>query len=169
MSNGSINKTLVTLSQILDSALERGLLVSNPASSKRRRLKTLKPVRLLLETDELKDLLAVAADMDRTSLRYRIGRRPMVAVMAKSGLRVTDMCQFRWRDVDVHRQRLMIRQAKTDAGVREVDLSLDLMEGLITWLAERQANTRDEFVFAMAYRSCRRSVRTHSDPPTSAS
>ena len=31
MSNGSINKTLVALAQILESAVERGLVDSNPA------------------------------------------------------------------------------------------------------------------------------------------
>ena len=102
MSNRSINTTLSTLSQILESAVEQGLLVSNPASSKRRRLKTSKPVRRLLEADELRDLLRTAGEMDRISIRYPIGRRPMIAVMAKSGLRVTEMCQLRWRDVDVH-------------------------------------------------------------------
>jgi integrase len=148
LSNGSINKTLVTLSQILDSAVERGLLVSNPAIGRKRRLKTSKPVRRLLEADELTHLLAVAAEMDRTSRRYRIGRRPMIAVMAKSGLRVTEMCQLRWRDVDLHHQRLVIREAKTDAGVREVDLSLDVMEELMAWRASRPSSTEDEFVFA---------------------
>jgi integrase len=148
LSNGSINKTLVTLSQILDSAVDRGLLVSNPAVGRKRRLKTSKPVRRMLEADELKDLLAVAAEMDRTSQRYRIGRRPMIAVMAKSGLRVTEMCQLRWRDVDVHHQRLVIGEAKTDAGVREVDLSLDVMEELMAWRASRPSSTTDEFVFA---------------------
>lgn len=148
LSNSSINKTLVTLSQILDSAVDHGVLLSNPAVGRKRRLKTSKPVRRLLEADELKDLLAVAAEMDRTALRYRIGRRPMIAVMAKSGLRVTEMCQLRWRDVDVHHQRLVIREAKTDAGVREVDLSLDVMEELMTWRASRPSSTADEFVFA---------------------
>jgi integrase len=116
--NGSINKTLVALSQILDSAIERGLLVSNPAIGRKRWPKTSKPIRRLLEADELKDLLATAAEMDRTSTRYRIGRRPMIAAMAKSGLRVTEMCQLRWRDVDVHHQRLVIGAAKTDTGGR---------------------------------------------------
>jgi len=74
LSNGSINKTLVTLTLILESAIERGLITSNPASGRRRRLKTTKPVRRLLEADELKELLAVAAEMDRTARRYRIGR-----------------------------------------------------------------------------------------------
>jgi integrase len=142
LSNDSIKKTLVTLSQILDSAVERGLLLSNPAIGRKRRPKTSKPVRRLLEADELKDLLAVAAEMDRTSRRYRIGRRPMIAVMAKSGLRVTEMRQLRWRDVDVHHQRLVIGEAKTNAGVREVDLSLDVMEELMTWRASRPRRTK---------------------------
>jgi integrase len=42
----------------------------------------------------------------------------MVAVMAKAGLRVTEMCNLRWRDVDVHHRRLLIRHAKTAAAVR---------------------------------------------------
>ncbi len=147
MSNGSINKTLVTLAQILESAVERGLVDSNPASGRRRRLKTSKPVRRHLEADDLKELLSVAADMDRTS-PYRIGRRPMIAVMAKSGLRVTEMCLLRWRDVDVHHQRLIIGHAKTDAGVREVDLSLDVMEELMAWRASCKISDPDRFVFA---------------------
>ena len=48
--------------------------------------------------------------------------------MAKSGLRVTE--------------------AKTDAGVREVDLSLDVMEELLMWRASRPSSTPNEFVFA---------------------
>lgn len=147
LSNGSINKTLVTLSQILESAVERDLLPSNPAAGRRRRLKTSKPIRRLLEADELKDLLDVASEMDRTSRRYKIGRRPMIAVMAKSGLRVTEMCQLRWRDVDVHHQRLLIREAKTDAGVRDVDLSLDVMEELTSWRATLASSMPEEFVF----------------------
>ena len=77
-----------------------------------------------LEADDLKLLFAVAGDMDRSLYRgHRIGRRPMIAAMAKSGLRVTQMCRLRWRDVDVHHERLVIDEAKTDAGNRHVDLS----------------------------------------------
>ena len=147
MSNGSINKTLVTLAQVLESAVERGVLPSNPAAGRRRRLKESKPVRRLLEADDLKELLAVAAELDLISSRYRIGRRPMIAVMAKAGLRVTEMCQLRWRDVDVHHKRLIVREAKTDAGVREVDLSLDLLEELLAWRATSRATDPDAFVF----------------------
>ncbi|HEX8977833.1 MAG TPA: site-specific integrase [Solirubrobacteraceae bacterium] len=149
LSNESINKTLVTLTQILDSAVERGLLDSNPARGKRRRLKVAKPIRRQLEADDLKELLAVAGEMDRSLYRgHLIGRRPMIAVMAKSGLRVSEMCQLRWRNVDVHHERLVIDEAKTDAGVRQVDLSLDVMEELMAWRASRSSSTGDQFVFA---------------------
>lgn len=146
-----VNKTLVTLTQVLDSAVERDLLASNPARGKRRRLKAAKPVRRQLEADDLKELLVVAGDMDRHLFRgHRIGRRPMIAAMAKSGRRVTEMCRLRWRDVDVHHERLVIEDAKTDAGNRQVDLSLDVMEELMAWRAECQPASADAFVFPTA-------------------
>jgi site-specific recombinase XerC len=89
ISNESINKTLVLLANILDTAVEHGLLPSNPARGKPRRLKADRPPRRFLEADELAELLAVAGELDRSArFDQRIGRRPMVAVMAKSGLRV---------------------------------------------------------------------------------
>jgi integrase len=72
----------------------------------------------------------------------------MIAVMAMAGLRVTEMCKLRWRDVDVHHRRLVVGQAKTVAGVRAVDLSLDLMEELITWRALQTNISPDELVFS---------------------
>ena len=125
--------------------------MSNPARGKRRRLKAVKPVRRQLEADDLKELLQVAGEMDRHLFRgHRIGRRPMIAAMAKSGLRVTEMCRLRWRDVDVHHERLVIGEAKTDAGNRHVDLSLDVMEELMAWRAECQPASADAYVFPTA-------------------
>ena len=86
LTNESINKTLVLLANILDTAVEHGLLASNPARGKRRRLKADRPTRRFLETDEL----------DRSARAdQRIGRRPLIAVMAKSGLRVGEVCALR--------------------------------------------------------------------------
>ena len=134
MSNGSINKTLVTLTQILDSAVEHGPLTSNPAAGKRRRLKESKPIRRLLEADDLRELLYAAAELDRSSRRYRIGRQPRIAVMAKAGLRVTEMCQLRWRDVDVHHKRLVIGEAKHASGCSRLTLQLSFVGA---WLYRR--------------------------------
>ena len=149
LSNESINKTLVLLANILDTAVEHGLLASNPARGKRRRLKADRPTRRFLEADELAELLTVAGELDRSARAdQRIGRRPLISVMAKSGLRVGEVCALRWRSIDTAHQRLVIEQAKTAAGVREVDLSLDLVDELNTWRAERKPVSVDDFVFA---------------------
>jgi integrase len=142
LSNESINKTLVLLANILDTAVEHGLLASNPAQGKRRRLTADRPTRRFLEADELAELLTAAGDLDRSARAdQRIGRRPLIAVMAKSGLRVGEVCALRWRSVDTAHERLVIERAKTAAGVREVDLSLDLVDELNTWRAERKPVT----------------------------
>jgi integrase len=149
LSNESINKTLVLLANIVDTAVVHGLLASNPARGTRRRLKADRPTRRFLEADELAELLAVAGELDRSARSdQRIGRRPLIAVMAKSGLRVGEVCALRWRSVDTAHQRFVIEHAKTAAGIREVDLSLDVVEELNAWRAERKPASVDEFVFA---------------------
>ena len=74
----------------------------------------------------------------------------MIVVMAQAGLRVTELCQLRWRAVDVHHERLIVEQAKTDAGRRQVDLTLDVIEELNAWRAERGNVELDGYVFATA-------------------
>ena len=44
----------------------------------------------------------------------------------------------------------LIDEAKTDAGNRDVDLSLDVMDELMAWRAERQPAHPDEYVFPTA-------------------
>jgi integrase len=151
LSSESINRTLILLANVLDTAVEHGLLASNPARGTRRRLKAARPTRRFLEADELGELLTVAGELDRSARSdHRIGRRAMIAVMAKSGLRVGEVCALRWRSVDTVHQRLAVEEAKTAAGIRDVDLSLDLVEELNTWRAERKPDSVDEFVFATA-------------------
>jgi integrase/recombinase XerC len=149
MSNGSINQTLLALAQILDSAVERGLLPGNPARGKRRRLKHARPPRVFLERDELRDLLAAAEEMDRKVFRdHPIGRRPIIALMGQAGLRVSEVCRLRWRDVDLDRQRLIITDAKTDAGNRAVDLGDDAAARLAAWRDRCRYPDPDDPVFA---------------------
>ncbi len=63
---------------------------------------------------------------------------------------MSEVCQLRWRSADLHHKRLVIEQSKTDAGVREVDLSLDLLDELIAWRAESSPDGVDAFVFSTA-------------------
>jgi integrase len=71
-------------------------------------------------------------------------------VTAKSGLRVTEVCQVRWRSVDLHHKRLVVEQSKTSAGVLQVDLGLDLLDELLAWRAESASDGVDAFVFPTA-------------------
>lgn len=139
LSNASVNKTLKVLAQVLDDAVELGYLDSNPARGKRRRLKASKPRRTWLELHEVNALLGAAGK-----------GRPILATMLLGGLRVGEMCSLRWRDVDLAAGKLVVADAKTDAGERVVDLSPELREDLTVHRADAQkagcAGT-DDYVF----------------------
>jgi integrase len=137
LSNGSINKTLKVLAQVLEAAVEYGHLPANPASGKRRRLKARKPRRTWLEADEVRSLLSAAGK-----------GRPLLATMVLAGLRVGEATALRWRDVDLARGRLLVRTSKTDAGRRTVDLSPDLIEELKLYRAGCRDDGAEALVFA---------------------
>jgi integrase len=169
LSNESINKTLGLLAMILDVAIDHGLLETNAARGRRRRLKAVRPRRPFLEADEIQALLDAAESLDRrptvvsvvardvqrlrehdnlsypriarelgisvSHAHYLYGRatptrpdvvlvrRAIVATLVGSGLRVTELCNLEWRDVDLERGRLNVRDAKTESGIREVRMT----------------------------------------------
>jgi integrase len=65
LSHSTINATLELLSGILDEAVRRKLLATNPAREKGLRLKEQRTRGNILEIDELEDLLAAAAELDQ--------------------------------------------------------------------------------------------------------
>ena len=112
LSAGSINKCLTVLAQILDDAIEDGYLSENPARGKRRMLKTSKPRRTWLELHEAKALIEAATP-----------HRALIATMVLLGLRVGELTQLKWRDVNLAAGTLKVEDAKTDGGQRVIDLS----------------------------------------------
>jgi len=80
--------------------------------------------------------------------RDYVGRRAVVATLGGAGLRASELCDVRIRDVRLHDptgSRVRIPDAKTDAGVREVQLSPDLVEELVTHLDRlRRAGLRTD-------------------------
>jgi integrase len=63
-----------------------------------------------------------------------IGRRAIVATLGGSGVRVSELCDLRLRDLRLHAAsgaHFRIPDAKTEAGVREVQVSPDLLEELV--------------------------------------
>jgi integrase len=122
----SINKTITRLGQILEVAVERELIPRNPAKvgGKRRMVKASKPLRTYLDrAEQIEALLDAAGQLDAEApANRRIARRTLLATITFAGLRISELLALDWRDVDLAAGRLRVRQSKTDAGVRYVDL-----------------------------------------------
>jgi integrase len=71
-------------------------------------------------------------------------RRTTIAVLVGSGLRVSEMCGLTWRDVNLDKRRLDVKDAKTPTGVREVELS--------PWVVDELRNYRAALGFRRASR-----------------
>jgi integrase len=68
--------------------------------------------------------------------QHRISpRRTIIACLAGSGLRNTELCRVDVRDVDFAHRHINVEDAKTDAGIRKVDLSPMLLDDLLAWRA----------------------------------
>ncbi len=62
-------------------------------------------------------------------------RRTIIACLAGSGLRNTELCQIDIRDVDFAHRHISVEDAKSPAGIRKVDLSPMLLDDLLAWRA----------------------------------
>jgi integrase len=138
LSNGSINHTLSDLAQVLETAVEYGLISANPAAGKRRRLTARTPARPWVEPEQLPALLDTAPEgVGRTLLR----------LLAGAGLRISEALSLRWRHVDLMGAgTLLVVESKTDAGVRTVDLPAALREDLRRWWRETEFDKPDDYV-----------------------
>ena len=138
LSATSINKTITRLGQILEVAVEYGLIERNPARGKRRRLKASKPAPVWLDSaGQIAALLDAAGEIDRTARAdHRVPRRAVLATLTLAGLRIGELIELRWREVNLADGRLMVRQSKTDAGARHIDLLPALRDELAALRAE---------------------------------
>jgi integrase len=137
LSNNSINHTLSDLAQVLETAVEYGLLSSNPASGKRRRLKSARPSRPWAEPEQLPALLRAAP---------KGAGRMLLGLLAGAGLRIDEALSLRWRNVDLGAGTLTVIDAKTDAGVRAVDLTAALWGELRGWWHQSRHAGPDDYV-----------------------
>src|SRR5439155_10766941 len=82
---GSIKKLIDALTAILDDAIEDGHIERNPARTKRLRVRVPKPTRSFLEVDELRALIAAAANEDAHPgrVRPRAGAGPIAHQVAE--------------------------------------------------------------------------------------
>jgi len=153
----SINKTITRLGQILEVAVEYGLIGANPAKGRRRRLKPQKAAPVWLDRAEhIVALLDAAGELDHHAKAKGghdqkgglVYRRALLSTLVFAGLRIGELTALQWRDVDLAGNRLTVRASKTDAGMRQVDLLPALHDELAAYRA--QAASTSAFVFATA-------------------
>jgi integrase len=137
LSANTANKTLVRLSQILSVAVEYELIPANPAAGKRRRLKSTRPTRAWVEPEQLMSLLEGAG-----------AGHALIAMLVGTGLRIGEAVALCWRDVDFPTGTVRVVRSKTDAGVRVVDLTPALRDGLLAYKAGARWSAADDPVFA---------------------
>lgn len=148
LSATSCNRLVQVLAAVLEDAVEYDLIPRNPAAGKRRRLPATRPRRTYLDrADHIAALLDAAAELDRER-RGVPYRRALIATLILAGLRIGESLDLRWRDVQLANGRLVVRQSKTAAGERTVDLLPLLHDELATLAAYRSAGDLDAFVFA---------------------
>lgn len=144
----SINKTLTTLAAILETAVEYELIDRNPARGRRRRLPAVAPRRSWLDRAEhIAALLDAAGRVDEEARVRRGQRRALLATLTFTGLRLGEALSLRWRDIDLARSTITVRAAKTDAGVRVVNILPVLRDELGDYRA-RLDPAPDALIFA---------------------
>ena len=148
LSNESINKTIRLLRAILELAVEYGYIDRNPARGRKRFLREAKPSRTYLQAGQVAALLAAAAELDEQARDGGDGRRqPLFAILALAGLRIGEALDLRWRDVNLVERKLWVAEAKTDAGVREVDLTPVLQKLLTEYRGRSRYDGPEDRVF----------------------
>lgn len=127
LSNSSVNRLLELLGLIMQRAVDYEYVTRNPVrvgERSERFLPTPRKARTYLEVDELKSLLAAAGELDRAVQRsHRIGRRGAIATLSLAGFRISELCTMPCSQVDLPRARFKIPDAKTEKGVREVEMT----------------------------------------------
>jgi integrase len=71
----------------------------------------------------------------------------MLATLVFGGLRIGELLELGWRDVDLTAGRIIVRASKTDAGVREVDMLPALRDELLTLKASTQRANSIDLIF----------------------
>ena len=132
-----INYTIKRLAQILDEAVEYELIDANPAKGKRRRAKVEKTEQVFLDhPDQIETLLEAAGRLDDDRKARFTGRRPFIATLLFAGLRISEACALKRRDLDLANNRLSVRDSKTSAGRRRVEVLGGLRDELAVYAAD---------------------------------
>jgi integrase len=151
LSPRSINATISLLAQILEAAVVRDLIGRNAARGRGRKVRERPPTRSYLETaGQIRALLDAAKELDREARedRRHIERHAILATLTFAGLRISELCALRWRDIDLAADWITIGDAKTPAGRRRVKIRGALQAVFTAMHAQQTPEGQDRYVFA---------------------
>ena len=79
-----------------------------------------------------------------------MGRRASLAVLFYGGLRISEVCPLRWKDLELERGLIRVRDSKTAAGIREVVTAVPLLAELRAWHSLSSDTRKNSIVFPTA-------------------
>jgi len=160
LSAATITDYTKPLSGTLSFALRRGLIASNPCSLLTRDERP-KPKAKDAEhvwSDHEMDALIEAAEHLARQPEARYDYSPLIRTALYTGLRLGELLGLHWRDIDLHEGVLRVRKqwtrageygpTKSDAGVRRVPLSADMVKYLAALKLNSNYSGDDDPVFA---------------------
>jgi integrase len=122
---------------LLDAAAE---LDERPYGDMRGRVNALKTAgHTVTEIAQAVDLTtqAVCYHLGRPAPQDLGGRRAILAALGLGGFRISELRELRGRHVDLARARFKLSDAKTEKGVREVEMSIFLRDALLEYTQQR--------------------------------
>ncbi len=150
LSPGSINRTIDFLQWVISVAIEykRFGLADNPAEGRRRRLRESRPAPVHIDSpSQVEALLEAAAELDRGHRCELTEREAIVATLLFAGPRAHELCDLRWRDVDLAGARIFVGRSKTAAGLREIGIRPILRDVLAAHKAAAYRAGSEDLVF----------------------
>jgi len=125
LSTESINKTITRLGQILAVAEERDVIIRNPVrvNTRNRKLKAKRKRPVYLDSaEQIVAMIDAATELDAKPQARTAGRRALIATLVYAGLRIGEATALTWQDIDLANGRISVGNAKTEAGIRLVDV-----------------------------------------------
>lgn len=147
LSWSSVKNIIILLREMLNHAIEDGLLVANPATRIGRFNK--KPAERRQNINPLtREELRLFLDMAR---QYTLRYYPFLLALARTGLRLGEALALQWGDIDWHGHFMEIQraychrsrriQSPKNGKTRRVDMSQQLTDTLKAFLVERKKDT----------------------------
>lgn len=144
----SVNKCLSTAESVLAVAVRWRRIDRNPFSGYRLSA----PRRRAVHLDRAAQVVALLDAADVLDRERRLGRghgRVLLSTLVFGGLRINEALALTWRDVNLADGWLKVREGKTEAATRQVQLYPPLREELAS-LKARKDPARDALVFPTA-------------------